>query len=157
MAKKNENTASRVYLKVIMGFTIAVAILSLISGICLCFTKIIPDNEVIKMIDTSSVTDSSLAEMNMGRADFARVTLGVVTFFGAAFAVLEAWLIARALKDSRKSTFLLVLSVIGLVLSITGLLTSGFNNVSTVLANIVDIALNGCLFAAIYKIRQEND
>ena len=157
MAKKNEHKASRSYLKVIMGFAIAFSVLSLITGICIWFAKAFADDDILKMINVTSIADKDLAQMNMSRVDFARMTLGMAMFMYTIFYAIEAWLIARALKDSRKSTFLLICSVLGLISAITALFTGGFDNSSVVFSNVASVVLNGILFASIYKIRQEND
>ena len=73
------------------------------------------------------------------------------------FDIFEGWLLGRAAKDGRKTKFLIVLLVLGLISPLLKLFVAGFNSILNIesLSNIIAILIKVFILNQVIKLRRE--
>lgn len=132
---------SKKALRIVSWFNIIAAVLLTIFGLFM-FTQ--QNNEMIQEISKS---------MNMTELK----NIPLTTFVGSIFlasaiaTALEAWLLRRAAKDGKKSTFIIIITILSLVSQILGLVKS-FNA-----SSITTIAFNAFILYLLFNVRKEEN
>ena len=82
--------------------------------------------------------------------------LAISLFISAFFNLIACWLLFRAAKNGKKSTFLLIIVVLSLFGSIAGLLYNGFNINSVGINLIISLVKDLFMLIVLMSVRKEN-
>lgn len=91
-------------------------------------------------------------------ADINPKTMAIMSILiSSLFDMFEGWLLGRAAKDGRKTKFLIVLLVLGLISPLLKLFGAGFNSILNVesLSNIIAILIKVFILNQVIKLRRE--
>ena len=86
-----------------------------------------------------------------------KVFAGINVIMSSLFTLFEGWLLGRAVKDGRKTTFLIILLVLGIISPIIEICAAGFNSILNVesIGNIIGILVKGFILNQVLKVRRE--
>ena len=148
MAKKS-SSVSRKYLKIL-------GIVEIVFAVILAALSIFAVTLNPSLTDLGFTADQIASITNSGATENVIKTVYYVTTFTCiAIAILVGALLIRAANNPKKSTFVLVLTVLSTVGSVVTLFSTGFNNIGTVISNIISLTLYILTFMALVKIRGE--
>lgn len=85
-------------------------------------------------------------------------TLASISFImSCVFTLFEGWLLGRASKDGRKTTFLIILLILGIISPIIELCSAGFNSILNMesIANIIGVLIKAFILNQTIKVRRE--
>ena len=85
-------------------------------------------------------------------------TLASISFImSCVFTLFEGWLLGRAAKDGKKTTFLIILLILGIISPIIELCSAGFNSILNMesIANIIGILIKAFILNQTIKVRRE--
>lgn len=85
-------------------------------------------------------------------------TLASISFImSCVFTLFEGWLLGRASKDGRKTTFLIILLILGIISPIIELCSAGFNSILNMesIANIIGVLIKAFILNQTIKVRKE--
>ena len=151
MAKKEKNSTSKKYLKVLGVLSIIFAVISVITGI---ITIAIQSQFTLADIGMADIMKSMPAEAT---EEMVKIIFGSTIIFAGLMELLIGCLLIRAANNPRKSTFLLVLLVIQVISCAFTLFSSGFTSVASAFGNILNLTIYVLALAAVFKIRGEID
>ena len=149
MSKKEAKTSKK-YLKTLGAIYLALGILTLIAAIVFVFLKV--DFGALHVEELDKMLEQAKGDTNIVKAG-----LVILAAISGAANLLKGWLLRRASNNPEKSTFLLVLTVLGLVSGFYTMATSGFTTASNAASNIVNLVLDILTFIAILDIRKSLD
>ena len=145
----NKKSASKMYLRILGIIAIVMGALAVVASIIImCVSSI----EITSIIGASGLAEFRKANMDDNAI---RITLGAMTLVLSLIGVLEGALMLRAARHPEKSTFLLVLLVLSVISGAFSLFADGFSTMSTVVANIISLAINVLALIATLNIRSE--
>lgn len=73
------------------------------------------------------------------------------------FTLFEGWLLGRASKDGRKTTFLIILLILGIISPIIEICSAGFNSILNMesISNIIGVLIKAFILNQTIKVRKE--
>ena len=148
MAKKS-SSVSKKYLKILGIVEIVFAvILAALTVFAVTLNPTLTDlgftADQIANMTGSGITESAI-----------KTIFYVTTFICIAIAILIGALLIRAANNPKKSTFVLVLTVLSTVGAVITLFSSGFSNIGSVITNAITLTLDILTLMALVKIRGE--
>lgn len=148
MAKKS-SSISRKYLKILGIVEIVLAvILAALTTLAVVLNPSLSDLG-FTADQIATVTQDGASE------DVAKTIFYIVSFAYIAIEILIGALLIRAANNPKKSTFVLVLTVLSTVGSIVTLFSSGFSSLSVVITNVITLTIYILTFMALTKARGE--
>lgn len=87
----------------------------------------------------------------------AKTIAGISFIMSCIFTLFEGWLLGRAAKDGRKTTFLIILLILGIISPIIEICSAGFNSILNMesIANIIGILIKAFILNQTIKVRRE--
>ncbi len=119
---------------------------------------------VIGIIAMTTNIGDTLFQTEMGKlAELQKLNLDPKVFLGinfitsSLFTVFEGWLLGRAAKNGRKSMFLIILLILGIISPIIEILSAGFGSILNMesIANIIGILIKAFILNQVLKVRRE--
>ena len=142
--------ASKKYLNTLGIIYIALGIVTLIAAIVFVFLKVDFGALHVEELD-------KMLEQTNGNTNIVKAGLVILAAVSGAANLLKGWLLRRAVKNPEKSTFLLVLTVLGLVSGLYTMATSGFTTAGNAMSNLFNLTLDVLTFLAVLNIRKSLD
>ena len=119
---------------------------------------------VIGIIAMTTNIGDTLFQTEMGKlAELQKLNLDPKVFLGinfitsSLFTVFEGWLLGRAAKNGRKSMFLIILLILGIISPIIEIFSAGFGSILNMesIANIIGILIKAFILNQVLKVRRE--
>lgn len=87
----------------------------------------------------------------------AKTIAGISFIMSCVFTLFEGWLLGRAAKDGRKTTFLIILLILGIISPIIEIFSAGLNSILNMesIANIIAILFKAFILNQTIKVRKE--
>ena len=87
----------------------------------------------------------------------AKTIAGISFIMSCVFTLFEGWLLGRAAKDGRKTTFLIILLILGIISPIIEIFSTGLNSILNMesIANIIAILFKAFILNQTIKVRKE--
>ena len=82
---------------------------------------------------------------------------GISFIISCVFTLFEGWLLGRASKDGKKTTFLIIILILGIISPIIEICSAGFNSILNMesIANIIGILIKVFILNQTIKVRKE--
>lgn len=82
---------------------------------------------------------------------------GISFIMSCIFTLFEGWLLGRASKDGKKTTFLIILLILGIISPIIEVCSAGFNSILNMesIANIIGVLIKAFILNQTIKVRRE--
>lgn len=86
-----------------------------------------------------------------------KTIVGISFIISCIFTLFEGWLLGRAAKDGKKTTFLIILLILGIISPIIEICSAGFNSILNMesIANIIGILIKTFILNQTIKVRKE--
>lgn len=87
----------------------------------------------------------------------AKVYAGINLIVSSSFTLFEGWLLGRAVKNGRKTIFLIILLILGIISPIMQIIYAGFNSILNTesISNIIEILIKTFILTQVIKVRRE--
>ncbi len=86
-----------------------------------------------------------------------KILAGISFIISCLFTLFEGWLLGRAAKDGKKTTFLIILLILGIISPIIEICSAGFNSILNMesIANIIGVLIKAFILNQTIKVRKE--
>lgn len=150
MEKSTKKSLSRKYLKILGIISVVIGAITAILGIILFFTL----KDVDMMTIFSSEQIAVINDMDIA-TEAIYIFIGTTVIIFGFLSLLEGWLLLRAAKDPRKSTFLLVLLVLAVATAVVNLITGKIQNSGSIVGSIGSLTIDVLSLIAVLNARRE--
>ena len=136
----------KAYLKILGAVTIGIGIFGIISALLIVITKM--DVDKLGITDLEKIRKDASDDVIRGIACGTACIIAAITMF-------EGWLMRRAAKDPKKSTFLLVILVISVISGVLSIISGPQGGISNILSVAISLILNSLALMSVINLRKE--